>query len=546
MLTLLHIENIAVVEEADITFEPGLNLLTGETGAGKSIIVDSLAAALGERASRELLRSGCRKAFVSALFHHAGEETLVQREIFQDGKNICKVNGKPVTVAQLRELGVTLAQIHGQHDAQGLLQDENHLGLLDLFARADTAPHVSGYRELAEMERAAAKLREDENAREQRADALRYCIEETENADVYAGEEKGLQDARKQIKNAEIIAAAYNAAYAALAGTDEAAGAAELLGEAARQLREAEKHGAGDYSAAERLDAMRYEAADAAETVRAKTDDLERFPWSPDAIEARLDLIYRLKHKYNVTADELPCLPEKWKRELADMDSEAERLRALEAEKEKAQTALGLLTAKLSKLRAAAANKLQKTVEAQLRDLDMAKVRFVVELSPRELCEHGADAVRFLLAANPGEDLKPLSKTASGGELARVMLAMKNALSDAEDIGTLIFDEIDSGVSGRAAQKVAEKLYDAARHRQVICVTHLPQIAAMADAHYYISKDTGGDRTLTGATKLDYEARVAEIARVIGGNEITEATLAGAGDLLEQAEKRKAQEGRGQ
>ncbi|MCL2031125.1 MAG: DNA repair protein RecN [Oscillospiraceae bacterium] len=551
MLSVLRIENIAVIEAADITFDDRLNAMTGETGAGKSIVIDALGALLGARASRELIRAGCDRALVSAVFcgvpASAGpvlrelgaepqEELLVSRELFPDGRNVCKVAGRLVTVAQLRELGLYLAQIHGQHDAQSLLADERHIGFLDAFARTALTAYRAAYKEWTGITREIGALRMDEDEKARRADALQYRLDEIENAALIPGEEGALLERRNRLRHAQKITGALDAAYAALYGDEDRPGAIELLDGAAGALAGAERYSEGLGPAALRLREIGFQAEDVTEELRALRGEMDVLPGEAETVESRLELLHKLKSRFGAPPDELLEKAAEWRRELDGILFSGETLRKLEERLAGAGKRLTLEAETLTAARQKAAARMEKRLVAELAELDMAKVRFRVELGAAEPGPDGADTVRFLLSANPGEPLKPLSKTASGGELSRIMLAIKNTLSDGEEAVTLVFDEVDAGVSGRAAQRVAEKLRKVAAHRQVLCVTHLLQIAAMADTHFRVAKGVSGDRTITSVDRLGYEERVEELARITGGSRIAEATRGGAAELLTQAE----------
>lgn len=551
MLSVLHIENIAVIELADITFDDRLNVLTGETGAGKSIIIDALGALLGARTSRELIRSGCGRALVSAVFYRLpasaeaivreigaewDEEILVSREMFPDGRNVCKVAGHPVTVAQLRELGPHLAQIHGQHDTQSLLSDDRHLGFLDAFARTDAAAYQHAYRAWKQIEREMDALRMDEDEKARRMDTLRYRLQEIEDAQLTPGEEAELLERRKLLRHAQRVIEALDGAYAGLLGGEDAeAGAIDLLDEAASSLRGAARYGESLGEWADRLAEIRYQAEDIAGELRGKREELELAPEELNGLESRLELLHRLKSKFGSPPDELISKMERWRQELDDITFAEEKLHTLEIKRAAAEQEAVKEAEKLTAHREKAAAALKERMVEELDALDMKRVRFDVEITEDKLGTDGADMVRFLLAANPGESLKPLSKTASGGELSRIMLAVKNVLAEADDAVSLVFDEVDSGVSGRAAQRVAEKLRQVAAQRQVLSVTHLPQIAAMADTHFRITKAVSGERTVTTVDRLTHDERVEELARIIGGSQITQATRDGAAELIAQA-----------
>ena len=552
MLSLLHIENIAVIEQADITFEDSLNVLTGETGVGKSIIIYALGSLLGARSSRDLIRSGCPKALVSAVFYNPPsavkamlseigvepeDELLISREMSADGRNVCKVGGKPATVAQLRELGQHLIQIHGQHDTQSLLDDEKHLGLLDSYAETDLGAYLERLQEQKAIEREINGLRISEEEKERQIDRLSYRVSEVEKAELVPGEEAELTEQRKRMKFAQRITDALNEAYTALFGTEDESGASALLDTAADALSDGARYAENLGELAARLESLRIETADAAEELRDLRDEFEESPWDADYIESRLDLLHRLKNKLGFSPDELIDQCELWRQELDNIQFASQRLETLEKKREQAAEKTRKEAEKITKHRTQSARKLEKAIVSELADLDMQRVRFQIEINPAEPGQTGADEIRFLLAANVGEPLKPLSSTASGGELSRIMLALKNVLASAREDGiSLIFDEVDTGISGRAAQRVAEKLRAVSRRKQVLCVTHLPQIAAMADNHFRIAKGVSGERTVTTVNRLEYAQRVEELARITGGSQITPALLESAAELIAQAQ----------
>ena len=561
MLELLHIENIAVIQEADIQFRPGFNALTGETGAGKSIVIDAMGAVLGGRTSRDLIRTGADRAFVSAEFSQVPDglpglaETgtapdedghlLLQRELTGDGKNLCRVNGRPVTVAQLRRIGEELLNIHGQHDGQQLLDEEQHLSYLDRFGRTE-APlgrYQAAYGAMAELQSKIRALQMDEAEKARRMDSLRFQIDELERAQLVPGEEEELLRRRDLLRNGEKYLSALSGADYCLNGGEEGGGAVSAL-------RDAEEAIAGIRTLSDdmgelykRLEQLRCETYDLAETIRDKREEFDFSPAELDAVESRSDLLYRLKKKYGATVEDMLAYLDKCRRELDDMETADDTLIRLEGQLEKARKAVLAAGADLTAARKEAAGVLEQRIQSELRDLDMHKVRFSIDFGEKEPGPDGCDAVRFLMSANAGEDLKPIARIASGGELARIMLALKNVLAEQESIGTLVFDEVDTGVSGRAAQKVAEKLAQVSRRKQVLCVTHLPQLAAMADTHFSVEKGERDGRTYTRVVLLDREQRKAELARITGGSHVTEALLASAGELLDQAERYRSELG---
>ena len=554
MLELLHIENIAIIERADISFGRGFNALTGETGAGKSIVIDALGAVLGQRTSRELIRTGAEKAFVSAEFSAVPESLpglaengfapeedgtlLLQRELYGDGKNVCRVNGRPVTVAQLKRIGASLLNIHGQHDGQQLLDEEQHLVYLDRFGRVDGA--MEDYRARYDAWRATRRemdaLKMDEAEKARRVDMLRHQIGELERAELQEGEEETLLSRRNILRNGEKFIAAISAADACLNGGDEGLGAVSAIREAEDALHGLRSLGDEFVELSNRLEALRCEAYDLAETIRDKKDEYDFSPQELDAVESRCDQLYRLKKKYGSSVAEMLAYLEKSRDELDRIEYADDRLAQL-AQKLQTQERSAREAAKaLSDKRRAAAKELEARISRELSELDMPKMRFSIEFKEKELSEDGTDAVAFLMSANVGEALRPIQKIASGGELSRIMLALKNVLAEQDSVMTMVFDEVDTGVSGRAAQRVAEKLARLSRIRQVLCVTHLPQLAAMADVHFGVEKGEENGRTLTRVRELDRAARRAEIARLSGGDHPSKTMLSGAEELLSAAE----------
>ena len=557
MLSVLHIENIAVIESADILFAPGFNALTGETGAGKSIVVDAMSAVTGERTSRELIRTGARSALVSGSFTtdknlpwfaengfapDENGEVLLQREIMPDGKNVCRINGRPVTVAQLKALGRQLLNIHGQHDGQQLLDESCHLEYLDRFGGAEEplAAYRAAWETLTALDKKIAALQMDESEKARRVDTLQFQINELERAGLQPGEEEALDERREILRSAADLSEAAQSAHFALSGDEDSAGAVALLMEAERAL-ERVAGGSPDLDGLrEALTDCRCQAQDVADTARDLSGSFDFEPGELDQLEGRLDLLYRLKKKYGSTVEEMIDYLDRSQRELDEIQFADDALPRLEGERATALPAATAGAASLSQLRKERGKALEERIQSELAQLDMPKVRFKVEFEELAtgdgLNADGMDTVRFLMSANVGEDLKPIQKIASGGELARIMLCLKNVLAENDDVGTLVFDEVDTGVSGRAAQKVAEKLAEVARHKQVLCVTHLPQIAAMADTHFSVEKGERSGRTFTAVETLDREKRRAELARLTSGDRITDASLVSAGELLDGAE----------
>lgn len=551
MLQLLHIENIAIIECADIAFRPGFNALTGETGAGKSIVIDSISAVLGQRTSRDLIRTGADMAFVSACFADVpprlGEdlgiswegELLLQREIHGDGKNVCRVNGRPVTVTQLRTLGSRLLNIHGQHDGQQLLDEEQHLLYLDSFGRTEglLTEYREKYQAMAALRRQMQALEMDEAEKARRVDTLTYQLQELERAKLRPGEEQELQSRRTLLHNAEKFISAVSGADFCLNGDDGSDGAANLVRQAQESLASVRGLDPELGELYDRLEAAYSEIYDLADTIRDKREDFDFSPQELDRVEGRLDQLYRLKKKYGPTVEEMLEYQTRCRRELDDIQDAGDTLLHLEKQLKKAEKAARQAAEALSQARHETAGRLEEQILTELRQLDMGKIRFAICFTEQALAENGADQVRFLMSANVGEELRPIHKIASGGELARIMLAMKNVLSEQDQVGTMVFDEVDTGVSGRAAQKVAEKMARISRTKQVLCVTHLPQLAAMADTHFSVEKGEQDGRTFTRVVQLDRAQRQQELARLTGGASISATMLESAGELLDQADK---------
>lgn len=547
MLNLLHIENIAVIESADISFGTGFNVLTGETGAGKSIVIDAISAILGERAYRDMIRTGEEKASVRAVFSQVApldwfnengvpydRETVIQRDIFLDGKNVCRVNGTLVSVTMLRKLGIQLMNIHGQHDSASLFDEENHLIFLDDFSsnQALREAYQEKYQAVAALRREIQRMTMDEGEKLRRMETLQYQIAEIEKAELEPGEDETLEERRKLLQNAERLSKGMDEAVEALYGGEESDGAAGLLAQAEHALGRLSRFSDSFTSLHERVTDLMYQVRDAAEEAKDMRDDLSYSADELEQIESRLDVIYRLRKKYGTTCQEILDYLEKARKELADIEFADDRLERLKQKLQKAEQEAWAAAEALRQNRRENAEIMSARILQELKELDMPRVQFRCQFRELELQPNGADAVAFYLSANAGEALKPLSKVASGGELARIMLSMKNVLAEKDQIATLIFDEVDTGVSGRAAQKVAEKLRKLAQHKQVLCVTHLPQMAALADTHMLISKCERDGRTYTSVTPLDTEGRKRELARIIGGTHITETTLKSAEEML--------------
>ena len=561
MLSLLHIENIALIDQADLSFGAGFNVLTGETGAGKSIIIDAIGAVMGERTSRDLIRTGEKSALVTALFRDLPDlpwfqetgiapdengELLISRKIQGDGKNLCRVGGVPCTVLQLKALGAQLIDIHGQHDGQQLLDESCHLGYLDSFGAlgGELAAYRKDYEALAALRRELSALQMDEAEKERRIDSLQFQISELERAQLRPGEEEDLAERKKLLRSADKLMGAIESASYALFGGEEGNGAVDLIGEAEGSLSRVSNLSEELGTLSESLTELRCSAEDAAERLRELRQGFEFSPQELDEVESRLDQLYRLKKKYGATVDEMMSYLDRCREELERIQLADDSIVKLEKKQAKLLEGVRAKAQALSDHRKEAAQALRERIQGELRQLDMPKVRFETDFSPKAgalgLDESGMDEVRFLMSANVGEDLKPIAKVASGGELSRIMLALKNVLAENDSIMTLIFDEVDAGISGRAAGKVAEKMSALSAASQVLCVTHLAQIAAMADAHFSVQKEEREGRTFTDVSLLDRDGRKQELARLTGGATLSAAILEGAEALLQEAEAYRA------
>lgn len=553
MLNELHIENIAVIEKADISFAPGLNVLTGETGAGKSIIIDSIGAVLGERVSRDLVRRGAEKGTVTAVFDadcaaawleeneiDSDGELIIQRRITLDGKSSCRICGTPVTAAQLKELAARLVDIHGQNDGRQLMDERRHMAYLDSFGHLDgaLAAYRAEYDRFSAIKKEMAALSMDEIEKARLSDSLKYQIEELERANIKPGEKDTLSARRDLLRNSEKLTEALDEAFSALYGGDD--NAVSMSQNAAYYAAKAANYAPELEQAANAVNDAAFALADAAETLRDFKDSLDFSPEEYDNIETRLSLLNKLERKYGRTDEELCVYLDECRRKLDDIEYADDRLVKLEKELSAQKAQCVKAAAALSAQRREKAAELEKRIVTELRELNMPSVRFAVEFVPVDneqgFDASGADKIRFIMSANAGEELGRISKIASGGELSRIMLAMKNVFAENDTVGTMVFDEIDTGVSGIAAQRVAEKLFAVSKGRQVMCVTHLPQIAAMADSHYLIAKHEEGGRTYTEVNGLTREGRRRELARLHGGDFITETTLASAEEQLAAAE----------
>ena len=553
MLSNLQIENIAVIKSASIDFENGFNVMTGETGAGKSIVIDSLNAILGERTSRELIRSGADSASVCAEFQNVGDNVkneleklgiekddtlIVSRKLTPDGKNVCRINGMPATVSMLKALGVQLVNIHGQLDNQSLLSPETHCSFIDKLA--GSGRELNEFKELYSLyikkENELKPLNTDVNEKNRRLDILNYQIEEIQKADIRPGEKDELTEKLGFLRNAEKVLDLLHTAYAALNGDGEMPGAADVAADAASKLLSAADYSSDFAETANGVNDAAMNLSAYTEELRDKIYSLDYDPNETERAEERLDVIYRLSQKYGDSEEDILAYLENAEKERDALSFSDERAEQLRAETEKAYNEALAAAKKLSEIRIEAGKKFSADVERELAFLDMPSVKFIVNDSVGELYENGIDNIEFLLSANAGEEPKPLSKIASGGELSRIMLAIKCVLSELDDIDTLIFDEIDSGVSGRAALKIAAKMKELSKTHQVICVTHLAQIAAFANEHKLISKEEKDGRTYTCIASLDYNGRKYELARIMGGLTVTQSILNSAEELLSSAE----------
>ena len=560
MLNDLHIENIAVIERADIHFSEGLNVLTGETGAGKSIVIDAIGAVLGGRVSRELVRHGAEKALVSAVFDTYGaeawleeneieaeDELILQRRISADGKSSCRVCGTPVTAAQMKELAALLVDIHGQNDGRQLMDERRHLEYLDRFGKLDACIQAfqTEYQAYRRIRKELSRLEMDEIEKERLSDSLRYQIEELERAELKPGEKDSLSSRRDLLRNSEKLTEALDEAFAFLYGGEE--NAVAMVQNALYFADRAAAIASDLEPAASSIRDAAFALTDASEQLRDFRESLDFSPEEYNQLEERLALLGKLERKYGRDDTALLDYLAQCREKLEDIQYADERSAKLNKELAAQTERCRKAAAALSKARKTAAALLEKRIVSELKELNMPSVRFAVEFVPIEgelgFDASGADAVRFLMSANAGEELGRISRIASGGELSRIMLAMKNVFAADDPVGTLIFDEIDTGVSGIAAQRVGEKLFSVSVGKQVMCVTHLPQIAAMADSHYLITKEERGGRTYTDVLSLDRAGRCRELARLHGGDHITELTLAGAEEQLTAAQRYKSEHG---
>ena len=551
MLSSLQIENVAVIQKAEVHFQPGLNVLTGETGAGKSILIDSINAILGNRTSKDLVRTGAAKAVIRAAFEQVPDAVLdslekagyersdalmLSREITAEGKSSCRINGMPATAAVLRELCGGLININGQHDSVGLLNPARHLGILDDYAQngVQFQEYYALYRELVRIKRELDAMITDEAEKQRRIDLLSYQVQEIENAALTAGEEQTLESRRRVLANASTIRDRIAQCYALLSGGDEAAGAVDLLGEASNAASDAAQLDEALSGAASQLTDLYYAAKDVAADLVGRLDAYETNDAELDEIEQRLDLLYKLKRKYGDTVEDVIAFGQKAREELQNIQTSQERYDHLQAEKRRLYAQAREKAEVLTQTRLRAFEELNKRISGTLDFLNMPGVRMTLRHTRGPLASHGQDGIEFYISTNPGEAPKPLAKIASGGELSRITLAIKNAMADKDAVPTVIYDEIDSGVSGKAASRIGEVLRQSAQGHQILCITHTAQIAAQADCHLLIQKNVENDRTYTEIHPLDTEGRVEALARLISGDHVTELSRANAREMLEE------------
>lgn len=549
MLSSLQIENVAVIQKANVHFEKGLNVLTGETGAGKSILIDSINAILGNRTSKDLVRTGAAKAVIRAAFedvppavldslekagYERSEALLLSREITAEGKSTCRINGMPATAAVLRELCGGLININGQHDSVGLLNPARHEGILDAYAQnsAEYQAYYAIYRELVGVKKTLDAMITDESEKQRRIDLLSYQVQEIDDAGLTAGEEQTLESRRKVLANASTIRDRIAQCYALLSGGDEAPGAVDLLGEASNAVdAAAQLDGELSAGAGQLLD-LYYTAKDVAADLIGRLDAYDTNDAELDEIEQRIDLIYKLRRKYGDTVEDILAFGERARKELEMIQSSQERVEHLQKEQRRLYTLAREKAEALTQTRLKAFDELNKRISDTLDFLNMPGVRMTLRHSRGPLASHGQDSIEFYISTNPGEAPKPLAKIASGGELSRITLAIKNAMADKDAVPTVIYDEIDSGVSGKAASRIGEVLRQSAEGHQILCITHTAQIAALADCHLLIQKNITNERTYTEIHPLDENGRVEALARLISGDHVTELSLANAREML--------------
>lgn len=549
MLSSLQIENVAVIQKAEVHFKPGLNVLTGETGAGKSILIDSINAILGNRTSKDLVRTGASKAVIRAAFEQVPDAVLnslekagyersdalmLSREITAEGKSTCRINGMPATASVLRELCGGLININGQHDSVGLLNPARHLGILDDYAQNDAEfqEYYVLYRELVRIKRELDAMITDEAERQRKIDLLSYQVQEIEDAGLTAGEEQTLESRRKILANASAIRDKIAQSYALLSGDDESSGAVDLLGEASHAIDTAAQLDDALAAASSQLLDLYYNAKDVAADLIGRLDSYDTNDAELDEIEQRLDLIYKLKRKYGDTVEDVIEFGQNAREELERIQSSQERHDHLQAEKRRLYALAREKAEALTQTRLNAFEALNKRISGTLDFLNMPGVRMTLRHTRGPLASHGQDSIEFYISTNPGEAPKPLAKIASGGELSRITLAIKNAMADKDAVPTVIYDEIDSGVSGKAAGRIGEVLRQSAQGHQILCITHTAQIAALADCHLLIQKNVANDRTYTEIHPLDEEGRVEALARLISGDHVTDISRANAREML--------------
>lgn len=551
MLSSLQIENVAVIQKAEVHFEPGLNVLTGETGAGKSILIDSINAILGNRTSKDLVRTGASKAVIRAAFeqvpsavldkleqsgYERSEALLLSREITAEGKSSCRINGMPATAAVLRDLCGGLININGQHDSVGLLNPAHHLGILDDYAQNRTVfqEYYTFYRKLVQVKRELDALITDEAEKQRKIDLLQYQVQEIEDAGLTAGEEQTLENRRKVLSNASAIRDRLAQSYALLSGSDDAAGAVDLLGETSNAVDAAAQLDPALTAAAGQLLDLYYNAKDVAADLIGRLDAYDTNDAELDEVEQRLDLLYRLKRKYGSTVEDVIAFGQKAREELDSIQHSQQRYDALQAEKLRLYAKAREKAEVLTQTRLKAFEELNTRISGTLNFLNMPGVRMTLRHTRGPLASHGQDSVEFYISTNPGEAPKPLAKIASGGELSRITLAIKNAMADKDAVPTVIYDEIDSGVSGKAAGRIGEVLRQSAQGHQILCITHTAQIAALADCHLLIQKNVSNERTYTEIHPLDENGRVEALARLISGDHVTELSRANAREMLQE------------
>ena len=551
MLSSLQIENVAVIQKAEVHFEPGLNVLTGETGAGKSILIDSINAILGNRTSKDLVRTGASKAVIRAAFeqvpsavldkleqsgYERSEALLLSREITAEGKSSCRINGMPATAAVLRDLCGGLININGQHDSVGLLNPAHHLGILDDYAQNRTVfqEYYTLYRKLVQVKRELDALITDETEKQRKIDLLQYQVQEIEDAGLTAGEEQTLENRRKVLSNASAIRDRLAQSYALLSGSDDAAGAVYLLGETSNAVDAAAQLDPALTAAAGQLLDLYYNAKDVAADLIGRLDAYDTNDAELDEVEQRLDLLYRLKRKYGSTVEDVIAFGQKAREELDSIQHSQQRYDALQAEKLRLYAKAREKAEVLTQTRLKAFEELNTRISGTLDFLNMPGVRMTLRHTRGPLASHGQDSVEFYISTNPGEAPKPLAKIASGGELSRITLAIKNAMADKDAVPTVIYDEIDSGVSGKAAGRIGEVLRQSAQGHQILCITHTAQIAALADCHLLIQKNVSNERTYTEIHPLDENGRVEALARLISGDHVTELSRANAREMLQE------------